>query len=71
MKLLGYSFVDEYKEGKDNKVVDALSWRMEGVLNSMVSIPADTDEDSGLGYANQDAVLFLISFPCPSWLSIL
>ncbi|XP_075633736.1 uncharacterized protein LOC142606238 [Castanea sativa] len=26
---------------------------MEGVLNSMVSVPADTDEDSGLGYANQ------------------
>ncbi|KAF3963333.1 hypothetical protein CMV_012266 [Castanea mollissima] len=36
-------------EGRDNKAADALSRRMEGVLNSMVSISADTDEDSDLG----------------------
>ena len=61
----------EYKKGRDNKAADALSQTMEGVLNSMVSVSADTDEDNDLGYANQNVALFLISFPCPSWLSIL
>ena len=70
-KLLGYSFVVEYKKGRDIKAADALSRTMEGVLNSMVSVSADTDEDNDLGYANQNVALFLTSFPCPSWLSIL
>ena len=57
-KLLGYSFVVEYKKGKNNKAANALSQRMEGILNSMVSIPADTNEGSKLGYANQDVACF-------------
>ena len=58
MKLLNYSFVVEYKKGKNNKAANALSQRMEGILNSMVSIPADTNEGSKLGYANQDVACF-------------
>ena len=48
----------EYKKGKNNKAANALSQRMEGILNSMVSIPADTNEGSKLGYANQDVACF-------------
>ena len=36
---------------------------MEGVLNSMVSVSADTDEDSDLGYANQNVALVFNFFP--------
>ena len=48
----------EYKKGKNNKAANALSQRMEGILNSMVSIPTDTNKGSKLGYANQDVACF-------------
>lgn len=46
-KLMGYDFKVEYKKGRDNKVVDALSRKME----------------------ENSAVLALISFPTPVWLT--
>ncbi|KAL6342750.1 hypothetical protein AAG906_016584 [Vitis piasezkii] len=43
-KLLGYEFVVEYKQGKENKVVDALSekWKIEGRKLYAITAPANT-----------------------------
>ena len=53
-KLLGYAFIVEYKHGKENLVVDALSRR----------------EDTGNVDADCSEVgtLCIISFPTPNWL---
>lgn len=61
-KLLGYSFLVEYKKSKENKVTDALSRRMEGF---------NASSDSLFVIDNQNAQLYLISFPCHTWLDVL
>lgn len=66
-KLLGYSFVVEYKKGKENKPLDALSRRLEGVSDMDEASTSAAATDS----ANQNPTLFLLPFPCPSRLSLL
>ena len=53
-KLLGYAFIVEYKHGKENLVVDALSRR-----------EATGDVDVACG---KEGTLCIISFPTPNWL---
>ena len=68
-KLLGYSFVMEYKKGKENMVANALSRLLDtdstqpvsGVDQSLKSVAAQPEHGN----------LFLISFPCPTWLAML
>ena len=68
-KLLGYSFVMEYKKGKENMVANALSRLLDtdstqpvsGVDQSLKSVAAQLEHGN----------LFLISFPCPTWLAML
>lgn len=57
---MGYSFLVEYKKGKENKAANALSRRLEASDTS-----ADSLSDS------TSAQLFIISFPCPTWLDVL
>lgn len=59
-KLLGYSFLVEYKNGKENKAAIALSGRLEDSTSSLNPLPWTEHK--------QDAQLYLISFPCPTWL---
>lgn len=54
---MGYLFVVEYKKGCENKVGDALSWRVDDDLMEV-----------GVGQVSSSASLCLISFPCPSWI---
>lgn len=60
MKLLGYSFLVEYKKGKENKVADAFSRRL---TNSVDGVREEVPEVKG--------VLYSISFPYSSWLQVL
>ena len=62
-KLLGYSFLIEYKKGKENKATDALSRRLEDSTSSLNLLP--------LTEHKKDARLYLISFPYSTWLNLL
>ena len=76
-KLLGYAFIVEYKQGRENVVADALSRRQ---CEAAVIPPSDLAQSEALvltasGSCNSDAcdaftgTLCIISFPTPSWLS--
>ena len=57
-KLLGYVFVVEYKKGKDNLVVDALSRK------------ADFDDCTSWEVSEaHKRVLCMVSFPSSAWLT--
>ena len=62
-KLLGYSFIVKCKKGKENKAVDALSRKEKGSDVQIVDAFVQSSEDVGS--------LFLISFPCAAWFTIL
>lgn len=55
----------EYKKGRENKATDAFSRRLIGLDQLM---DGDADE---LAVGTEGGCLFLISFPCPTWLAVL
>lgn len=71
-KLLGYAFILEYKQGKENVVADALSRRSDDEFAASVqsdlsiSVPS-VSAISGVPPASE-GTLCIISFPTPSWL---
>ena len=56
--MLGYLFMVEYKKGYENKVADALSRRSDPSYEASVSPSVSASHPT----------LFLILFPCPSWI---
>ena len=73
-KLLGYTFVVEYKKGTDNVVADALS-RKEGesveaqAQRCTDSLVGDTATNLNTSAAIDLGTLCIISFPTPTWVA--
>ena len=61
-KLLGYHFVVEYKQGKENKVTDAFSRKEDTDLKTEV------ERETTYLQAQTRGHLCVVSFPSPTWL---
>ncbi|XP_075674861.1 uncharacterized protein LOC142644061 [Castanea sativa] len=70
-KLLGYAFIVEYKQGRENVVADALSRRQgeEVVTSCSVSVPSEPATSASSVPTAFKGTLCMISFPTPTWLS--
>nr|XP_023872616.1 uncharacterized protein LOC111985197 [Quercus suber] len=82
-KLLGYAFIVEYKQVRENVVADALSMRQCAAFNSDLVVPGSNlaqsealvltanDTCHSDAYDSSQGTLCIISFPTPFWLSTL
>uniref|UniRef100_A0A2N9EMM8 RNA-directed DNA polymerase n=1 Tax=Fagus sylvatica TaxID=28930 RepID=A0A2N9EMM8_FAGSY len=61
-KLLGYHFVVEYKQSKENKVVDALSRKED------IDLKTEVERETTQLQAQIRGHLCVVSFPSPTWL---
>ena len=74
-KLLGYAFIVEYKQDKENVVADALSRRpgaeVEVLDSAQFDLPISRSSVSAISDVSpaSEGTLCIISFPTPSWLS--
>ena len=74
-KLLGYAFIVEYKQDKENVVADALSRRpgaeVEVLDSAQFDLPISRSSASTISDVSpaSEGTLCIISFPTPSWLS--
>ena len=75
-KLLGYAFIVEYKQGRENVVADALSRRQcdiatvssSNLTQSEALVLASSSSYGADVYATFTSTLCIISFPTLSWL---